>query len=239
MTPDTTDTVEAGGHRTLEMFGIALFAAISIALADWLILRSLQFSPGFAAALVVSALLAGWLLSDFASGFVHWLGDTFGTIDMPVLGEAFIRPFREHHTDPKGITRHDFIETNGNNCIVVCVCLYLPMSLLFLVPDNAIRFWLVTAGVTLGFATFMTNQIHRWAHLDDPPWYARLFQRLGLFMTAEHHDVHHAAPYDTYYCITSGWLNPILQRTRFFDYAERVVRSVYGFLTGAESADRR
>ena len=59
----------------------------------------------------------GLLVADLVSGMAHWAGDTLMREDTPVVGPHFIRPFREHHIDPKAITRHDFIETNGNNCI--------------------------------------------------------------------------------------------------------------------------
>jgi hypothetical protein len=213
------------GHRLFEITGIAAFAGVSIMIGAWLAQRAADFASWEVALYLSTATFAGWLLADFASGFVHWLGDTFGTEEMPILGEAFIKPFRQHHVDPKGITRHDFIETNGNNCIVVCLFLYLPMAVLYFF-DGGLQYWLVATGLVLGVATFFTNQIHRWSHLDNPPWYAVLFQRLGLFMTPEHHQVHHTAPYDTYYCITTGWLNPVFDKTRFFVHLERLVRAV-------------
>ena len=69
-------------------------------------------------------------MSDFLSGFVHWAGDTVGDESTPIFGPNFVRPFRFHHVDPEDITRHDFVETNGNNCIVAAPVLLLVLLLL-------------------------------------------------------------------------------------------------------------
>jgi hypothetical protein len=35
-------------------------------------------------------------------------------------------------------------------------------------------------------------------------------QNCGLILSRKNHGVHHRPPFDKYYCITTGWLNPVL-----------------------------
>jgi ubiquitin-conjugating enzyme E2 variant len=73
------------------------------------------------------------------------------------------------------------------------------------------------------FFVFCTNQFHKWAHLDQPPTVVRWLQWSGLILRPKHHDIHHAAPHDKYYCITVGWMNPILTKLRFFRACEAII----------------
>ena len=99
--------------RLIEVLSIISFFSLTTFLA-WRVWGYTAQNPW----LVLEAFIIGFLLADFTSGFVHWLGDTWGSTEMAVLGKGFVRPFREHHVDQKAITRHDYIETNGSNCLV-------------------------------------------------------------------------------------------------------------------------
>lgn len=160
--------------------------------------------------------IGGYLWADFVSGFFHFLADTYGSVHTPFLGPVFFRTFREHHVDPLAITRHGFLEVNGANCIVSLPFLALTVGL---VPIRESLFGAAVGAFMFAFllGIFFTNQFHRWAHLPSPPQWIRRLQSTGLILGVAHHQRHHVAPYDTYYCITSGLMNPVLAKLRFFE----------------------
>ena len=210
--------------RRFEIASIAAYTAIMV----WLVVR---LAPGSAASpwLALTAFMLGYVAADFVSGFVHWAADTWGTPEWPLVGKALIRPFREHHVDQKEITRHDFIETNGNNCFISIVP-GLVAALLPQAPEQTFNFFLSSFTFSLILWVLMTNQFHKWSHLDAPSPLIDRLQRWHLILPRDHHQVHHTAPYAKYYCITVGWLNEPLHRIRFFPLMETLVSAVTGLV---------
>ena len=221
MDPKVLSSPYGRGHRALEIASIAfLFAALS-----WVAVRVATAGCGAGDWLRISCAVVGaYLISDFISGFVHWAGDTVGDENTPVFGANFVRPFRYHHVDPKDITRHDFVETNGNNCIVAAPVLVLVLLVMPKAPGPLFHTCVVVAGTA--FFVFCTNQFHMWAHTDSPGPWVRALQRAGLILSPEHHALHHAAPQDKCYCITVGWMNPLLDRLRFFRVCESAIARI-------------
>jgi plasmanylethanolamine desaturase len=183
--------------------------------------------------LLVAALVTGFIMADFVSGFVHWMADTWGSSEMPILGKSLVRPFREHHVDPKAMTHHDYIETNGANCLV---SLPVAAGVLFIPLDIAgwvsfALFSLVSIG-SMVFFVMWTNQIHKWSHFEpeEIPMFLRVLQKLHLILPADHHKLHHKSPYDRYYCITTGWLNWPLAKIGFYRHTERLITALFGLI---------
>ena len=163
---------------------------------------------------LILGLVAGYVMADFFSGLVHWLADRYFDPQTPILGPALIAPFREHHADALAMTRHDFFEISGNNSLVT-----LPLALAILslpIPTGFALRLLAASVIGLGLSIIATNQFHCWAHVAQPPPFARRLQCWGLILSADRHARHHQGNHDCSYCVTSGWLNPVMDRFRVF-----------------------
>jgi ubiquitin-conjugating enzyme E2 variant len=178
---------------------------------------------------LVASFLIAMVAADLASGLVHWLADTWGTVEFPILGPTLIKNFREHHSDPLALTRKGLIETNGDNCMVLCPT---QLAVLFLPLDSPGLVFFYAFWVGLTFWIMLTNQIHKWAHMkpEQLSWPVRVLQRAHVFLPKSEHDIHHTIPFESHYCITNGWLNPILRKTGFYRGLEWIGWKVFGAL---------
>jgi plasmanylethanolamine desaturase len=185
---------------------------------------------GDALVLAVGA-LTGYLLADLASGVVHWLCDTFLAEDTPVIGRALIAPFREHHRDPLMITRRGFLEVNGSSCLAVLPL--LAWASRQSTPAGAEAVALLRDGFCLAAAlgALLTNQFHKWAHAPTVVRPVRWAQRARLVLAPEQHARHHAAGAARAYCVTAGWLNPLLDGLGVFSGLERGLRTLGALLS--------
>ncbi len=211
-------------RRRLETVGVAIVVILAAVNATRV---AFTIHERFAVPWPWLAVLGGWIAADFVSGFVHWLGDTWGREDWPLVGTSLIRGFREHHSDPVAITRHDFVETSGSISLAL-----VPVLLVALIaPRQAMRGGIAVIFLTIfSIAMLLTNEIHKSAHREKVCRPVAWLQHAGLILSPEHHAVHHAKPFDRCYCISAGWLNPLLDAIGFFRALERSIT----FVTGSE-----
>jgi hypothetical protein len=166
--------------------------------------------------LIVLAIPLGVLGGDLVSGVVHWAADTYCSVDTPVVGPSLVKPFRMHHVYPRDICTHNLVETVGNVCILAFPLLSGCLYLLWLMPDSGLLAFAVICVALTSAATVATNQFHKWAHQERVSTFARWLQRTRLVLEPRHHKLHHTEPFNMHYCITNGWLNPLLNKVNFF-----------------------
>ncbi len=208
----------AGSGVLLLLFEAAcIFAALTlVGIHGW---RISVASTGLSVVSTLVVLIA-WVAADFLTGVVHWAADTWGKESTPFWGPRFLTPFRVHHVTPKSFLECGFFDTNGDTAM-----LSLPILLAaFLISlDSPSSINLALFLVTLAAIGAATNQIHQWSHMDHPPWFARILQRMRIILSPQEHSRHHRHPHDSRYCISSGVCNPFLDWIGFFTAMERII----------------
>ncbi len=204
----------ARSHRIAEVFGLFIGSALLV-VTGWLSVRRLPVEGTLSA---LACVFAGLCLADVSSGVVHWAADSYGHARMPIFG-GFVRTFREHHSDQQDITRHDAIETNGDVFIFSS-----PVHFVLLLWVQSPFVLALVFGVFV--SSYCNSQIHKWAHTAEPPSWVRALQRARIVLSPSHHAHHHSGSHESHYCITFGWMNPILDAVRFFRVAEFVLGKI-------------
>jgi len=227
----TCDPVHGGEQEGERPFWVKSFDVLAVSTLIVLLALAVQ---RLAAALLAGG--PGWLLlptgvaallcADLLSGLVHWIGDRFFQESTPILGPMLIRPFREHHRDPLAITRHGFFELCGNNALAVLA----PVLLLLLLgapPRSSVRAFAGNAFVVfLAIAIFATNQFHKWAHAAETARPVRWLQAARVILSPTVHAQHHRGDFSRGYCVTTGWLNPVLDALHVLPRCERALRGL-------------
>lgn len=206
--------------KYIEAVAIATFCCMATMLAvDMFVSGEWWYAP-------VSILIT-LPMADLLCGTVHWIADRYGNENVPFFGPRFIGPFRRHHTYPKEIVSHSFREVNGNTALLaapfLCTVYVLPLP-------NLVK----AMSVFLATFSMFTNQIHKWSHMDRPPMPVRILQKCKVILPKENHDEHHVQPYETHYCITTGWFNDYFHKIQLFERMEQWIEKRLGIKVTAD-----
>lgn len=178
----------------------------------------------------------GMILADFVSGIAHWGLDSWGTPKTPVFG-PFIRSFREHHVDQVAMCKHDFVETNADTTLPLLPPAALQWVFIHVVPNTVTSYEVNLHDKNVGTHVFIltffvlvtiTNEIHKWSHQPKQAPIVRALMDYHLLLSPVAHRRHHKNPFDKSYCITTGWLNPLLDFTRFWRILEFIITASTG-----------
>jgi ubiquitin-conjugating enzyme E2 variant len=175
--------------------------------------------------LLVPGAFLGYLCADLLSGTAHWFCDTFFDARTPIIGPTVIQPFRDHHEHPSRIARYRFIQQDTTNFFIMIPLLLAALRLSADDPARPLSLWTSSFVGALALGAYGTNLFHKWAHASTVPRGVRWLQRRGLILTPARHHAHHA-DHSRSFCVTSGWMNPLLDAIRFFPSLEAAARSV-------------
>ena len=113
---------------------------------------------------------------------------------------------------------------------------------------NEIISWTLRISETLGTAAlavlaadFVVGVFH-WiedAYLrENGPW-INLLHDLRILQSSRHHAIHHTDPKSTHYCVITEFLNPVLERLRFWTRLECWLWKAFRIRRRSDTSNRR
>ncbi len=156
---------------------------------------------------ILGKILSCVLIADFLTGFVHWLEDTYGVPNMPLIGKSVIEPNIEHHQNPSLIGKMGTIFSRNTQPVLIGLAL-LAGTLVF----GLFSWWIV---LILALAA-LGNEVHTWNHRRNNNAVIVFLQRSGLVQSRHQHNLHHKPPYDKYYCTLTSFTNEVLETINFW-----------------------
>jgi ubiquitin-conjugating enzyme E2 variant len=156
-----------------------------------------------------------FLIADLVVGLVHWAEDSYGSPEWPLIGAAIIAPNLLHHAKPRAFLENSWWRSADLQVIVGAVVLALAWLCGWFSADLLLVLVLAVNA----------NEFHRWAHRTKPE-NGRLItwlQRWKLIQDRAHHGRHHGGRRDSAYCAITAWVDPILDRIRFWRALEWLV----------------
>lgn len=161
---------------------------------------------------ILGQALIGWLLADFISGVLHWIGDSLGDTKLVKWASGFNT---DHHADPMAITKETFVKRQATQLVGIVV-----IGGPWLLLDGFSVLWASTV-----FGGLMIGESHRWAHAPRKAnKFVKVMQEIGLLQSPSHHAKHHRPPHEVRFCVLTNWLNPVLDAVKFWKVLDRMVK---------------
>jgi len=160
------------------------------------------------------------LLVDLASGFLHWLEDSYGGPEWPITGALITRPNILHHHTPTAFT-HNSWRHSADVLLIMAVLITAGAWVLDMLT------WQLLLFVTIGANA---NEIHKWAHIPAERRYpvVRYLHRAGVLQTPRHHAHHHMDGKDSHYCVVTNLVNPVVDALGIWRGLEKVIEWTFG-----------
>ena len=157
---------------------------------------------------------------DFLSGFVHWFFDTQVKPSNTFLGRIAV-DILDHHVRPGRTAEVGFMTSAWRPALMVAMPL---VSIAVLLPWPS---WLAASIFWIGFLSVVVPQTHKEAHMSERPAMITWMQKTHLIINPDSHQAHHDDNRESF-CVFTGWLNPILNKTRFWRGMELLFDRVRG-----------